>query len=259
LVAALGLTLAAAGCAAHHFSLPAGATSPAPDGVAAWEQAAAACRSASTYAAEIRVRGRVAAGKLNGTLVGVLTGRNDLYLKLIEPFGPPGFVLNGPAARATLVLPRDKRVLTAPAADIIEALTGLRLDPRELMAVLGGCVIADGTATGGQQIGDARAVAVGPARVWLRRVGRTWQVFAGERPGLVIEYRRFAGGWPAEIGISSPAGAGVPLDLRVSIDQVDLDGRKISPAAFVPDVPAGATPMTLEELRAMGPLGEKKG
>ena len=56
-----------------------------------------------------------------------------MRLEAVAPFGKPAFMLRRAARSATLVLPRDERVLrgAAPAA-IVEALTGVALGPAEL-------------------------------------------------------------------------------------------------------------------------------
>jgi hypothetical protein len=249
---------AACGGAIPPVRLPPEATEPAPDAVAAWEQATTLCRSAASYSAEIHLSGRVGETGRKGTLRGALSAANEIYLALSEPIGPPGFVLSGRGDRATLVVPRDKRVLVAPAADIIEALTGMRLEPRELMAVLTGCVVPGGSAGSGGRAGDERAVTVGASRVWMQRVHAGWRVTAGARPGLSMVYRTYGPSAPTEIGIASSGDAAVPFEFQVRVEQVVFDSPQVSAATFTPHPPAGATPLSLEELRRIGPLGEKK-
>jgi hypothetical protein len=240
--------------------VPTGAIEPASDAVSAWEQATAPCRGLMTYSAELHLNGRVGAAdqRVGGTLRSALSKSNEVYLALDEPIGPPGFVLSGSGDRATLVMPRDTRVLVAPAADIIEALTGLRIEPRELMAVLSGCVVSGGAAGSGGRSGDLRDVTIGSGRLWLQHLADGWRPTAGTRPGLLIQYRTFAAAWPSEIGIASSSDAAVPLQFRVRAGQVIVDSPRITSATFVPRPPADATPLTLDELRRMGPLGEKK-
>jgi hypothetical protein len=196
--------------------------------------------------------------KVRGTLIAALTSVNEIYLSLSEPIGPPGFVLSGPGDRATLVIPRDKRVLVAPAADIVEALTGLRLEPRELMAVLTGCVVSGGQPTSGGQAGDLRDVPIGSSRIWLQRAPDGWRSHAGTRPGLAVVYRAFAGRWPSDLGLASASDAPTAFEFQVRAEQVVIDSPQVAAATFLPNPPAGATPITLDELRRLGPLGEKK-
>ncbi len=46
------------------------------------------------------------------------------------------------------------------------------------------------------------------------------------------------------------------FDLRLALSQVEINGT-LDPATFRVQVPAGAAPMTLEELRQAGPLAER--
>jgi hypothetical protein len=241
-------------------TLPPAAVEASADAVTAWDQATAPCRGAASYSAEVHLSGRVGAErrKVRGTLNAALTSANEIYLALNEPIGPAGFVLSGPGDHATLVIPRDKRVLVAPAADIVEALTGLRLEPRELMAVLTGCVAVGGQPASGSQAGDLRDVAIGSSRIWLQRGSEGWHAHAGTRPGLAIVYRKFAARWPSDIGLASTSGATTAFEFQVRTEQVVIDSPQVSAATFLPNPPAGATPITLDELRRMGPLGEKK-
>ena len=239
---------------------PSAATEPATDAVNAWDRATAACRAASTFSAQLHLTGRVgsAGRRVSGSLQLALSRRDEIFLALNEPLGAPGFVLSGTGEQATLVLPRgDKRVLVAPAADIIEALTGLRLGPRELMALTTGCVVSAGSATTGERSGDSRVVAIDGAQIWARQSAGGWQTFAGARGGLIVNYRAYMGSWPSEISVAAAHDAPTPLQLLLRFEQIVPDSPRVDGQTFTPHPPADATPMTLDELRRMGPLGEK--
>jgi len=51
-------------------------------------------------------------------------------------------------------------------------------------------------------------------------------------------------------------GGSPALSIEVSASQVEVN-PDLAPAAFRLDAPRGATPMTIEQLRAAGPLGGK--
>ena len=126
---------------ARRLPCPPGDGAPAPQGAAAWTQASEACRGARSLSAELRITGHAGPQKLrSATLHGAVTSEDQIYFEMPVPFGAPGFVLAGTGDRATLLLPRDKRVLHARADDIVEALVGLKLGPEQLLAMLAGCV-----------------------------------------------------------------------------------------------------------------------
>lgn len=222
----------------------------------AWAAASEACRGASAFSAEVRLNGRVASERLRSvTLQGLMTREGGVLLRAVAPAGPPIFVLAGHADRATLTLPRDKRVLVAPAAEIVNALIGLPLAPADLLEVLAGCV-AQGPATDGAKVGSALFVTLqsGAARARLVRAGSTWQVRAGERPDVLVEYLEYQGRWPSLLRLASRGDAPVAVNLEMHIGQVFVN-TPTNPQAFVPSVDATWQPMTMDELRAMGPLG----
>jgi hypothetical protein len=47
------------------------------------------------------------------------------------------------------------------------------------------------------------------------------------------------------------------VDLTATLTQIEVN-RDVDPAAFTVDVPASASPLTIEELRDAGPLGERQ-
>lgn len=256
-IVALSLgTLAA--CAVPAVTLPT-AGEPEPQAAAWHADATAACRGARSFSAEFRVNGAVGAERLRRvTLQGAMTRDGRISLRAIAPAGPPIFVMAGTGARAVLVLPRDRRYVDAPAADIVDALIGLRLTPEDWIDLMAGCGAA-GAPSGGIRAGRDVVLAVGDhSRVRLHRDGVTWRLVAAERPDARVDYPQFVGRWPSEARFTGRSGAAVPLALTVAISQVfantDLPAR-----AF--DLPAtsGMDAMSLAALRAAGPLGEKGG
>ncbi|MGH9176497.1 MAG: hypothetical protein ACRD1H_19155, partial [Vicinamibacterales bacterium] len=123
LVVACGVAIA--GCAARAPVRPAGTSVPDANAVAAFLQATKQCAGLESLTAEIRLSGRAGSEKIRGTLHAGFTAPAALRFEAVAPFGPPVFILAGRENRATLLLPRDNRVLRdADVAQLLERLTG---------------------------------------------------------------------------------------------------------------------------------------
>jgi len=252
---AAGLIVAAS-CAPPRFTLPSGPGVPAPDLRAAFAEATAACRGARTYSAELRLSGRAGAtGRVKATAVTGVTSEGRIRLEIPAPFGRAAIVLAGGADRATLVT-RDDRVLIARAADIVEAIVGVALTPSQMLALLTGCGASRPPEGEPVRYGALAAAGSAETRVFLRQDGARWRVAAAEVSGLVVDYPAFAGEWPPVIRLTSMPGRAPALSLTIDASQIEVNGP-LPASAFTIDVPAGGTPLTLEELRANGPLGGK--
>jgi hypothetical protein len=246
----------ACACATARVAFPTGPTEPAPDAVTSWQTATEGCRGAKTFSAEIHLNGRVGDQKVPSvTLQGAMTRNGEMRLLAVAFAGSPIFTLAGRTERATLVLPRDHRVLTAPTADIIAALVGIRLTPVDWLDLLSGCVAA-APAASGVRIAGATIVTLeaGAGRLRLEKDGTSWRIAAGERPDLLVEYREYQGRWPSVARVTSRAGAAVAVSLNMTISQIFVN-TSTSARTFALDVPSDYSPMTLDELRAIGPLG----
>jgi len=258
-LAIVGLIASAVACApAPRLTFPTGVATPGPEALEAWVATTAACRAAATYSAEIVIDGRVGAEKLRGVrLHSAFTRDGRIRLEGVAPIGGPIFLMAGGAERATLTLPRDRRVITAPVADIVNALIGLKFAPADWVDVLTGCVADASRATGGKLGADA-VIALGDgSRALLKRDGGGWRVVFGERPESLIEYRAYQGRWPSLARIDSAASAAVALSINLGISQIFVNAD-LPAKTFTLDVPSGFEPMTLAELRAIGPLGERQ-
>lgn len=240
-------------CAPAPLELPSGAGDPFPEFRQALDEATDACRGVRTWIAEIGIAGRAGGMKLRGRALVGLERPDGVRLEGLAPFGQPLFILVAGGGQATLLLPRDRRVLRhESAAAIIEALTGVAIGPDELRQVVAGCVAA-GEPSGGRAYANGwYAVDLGPATLFLRRSGARWRVEAGVRPGLTIEYRAFEGTRPSRVRLRADS-----ADLTLTISQVDIN-TALPERAFSVDVPDEAVPLTLEELREAGPLGAKR-
>ena len=195
------------------------------------------------------MRGRVLAG---------LEAGGAVRLEAPAPFGAPFFILAGRNETATLLLPRERRVLkdTAVAA-VLERLTGLSLGADDLRLIVSGCLVARATPADGREFpGGWRAVTIGPERVaYLRTVqGRPVLVAADYGPWHV-DYSRHAGGFPRVVRVRR-AGDTV-IDITARVEQLEVN-TQINPRAWSVDVPSDADPMTLDDLRSIAPLAERK-
>ena len=250
-------------CAPRGLTLPTGAGVPLPDAAAVYQRAVAACSAVQTMTAELGLSGRVGRRSLRARLLAGLAPA-ALRLEAVAPFGPPVFILAADRDRSILFLPREERVLSgATPSAILEALTGVELSPDELRAILAGCPGAGLRPVTGRTYGnDWAAIDLadhGAMTIYLRRMAGDWRVVAAVDSRRRIEYSEHdpSTHTPVRIRVlalgSDPSRA--KADLRVNVSQIDLK-TLLDPAAFTVKVPADAVPLTLEELRASGPLGQ---
>jgi len=181
-------------------------------------------------------------------------------LEAVAPAGQPIFIFVADGNDATLLLPRDGRILPhgQPAA-VLEAVAGVPLDAIELKTTLTGCSLQ---ATGeGRQFGsDWRVIPAGAVDVYLRRGpnGARWQLVAavhqaaasGSR-GWRAEFTQFENGLPRSVRLTSAPDK--RFDLVLTLSQIELN-TQLGPEVFRVQIPPGVEPMTLEELRRSGPL-----
>jgi outer membrane biogenesis lipoprotein LolB len=179
----------------------------------------------------------------------------SMRLEGVAPFGPPAFILAARGDMATLVLPRDNRVLRGARADaILGALTSVALAPADLQAILTGCVTATPRATAGRlhQNGWASIDLADGATLYLQQDRASWQPRAARRSGWQIEYPAWQAGFPRTVRLRSDAQK-VEVDLTAVISQLETN-IDIDAAAFTVLVPSDASELTLDELRNAGPL-----
>lgn len=197
-----------------------------------------------------RVRGRVLFGLQEG---------GAIRLEAPAPFGAPFFILAGRNERATLVLPRERRVLNDTAvADVLERITGLALGADDLRFIISGCLVEKATPSDGRQWGSEwKAVTIGPDRVAYLRLQNGKPVLAA------ADY----GAWHVDYAAHNAAGVAARVRVRRASDNaIDITARieqfttggPIDARAWSVDVPSGADPMTLDDLRSIAPLAERK-
>ena len=129
-LACLASLAALHGCAAKRVSLPSGPGEPFADARTAYEQAVKECRNVRTLRATLGLSGRAGATTLRGNVDAGFEAPEKIRLEGRHPLGRPVFILVSSGPQTTLYMPRENRVLrNASAADIVEALVGLKLTP----------------------------------------------------------------------------------------------------------------------------------
>ncbi len=255
---ALAAALLTASCGAPLMTLPSGTGAPASDAATAFEQATAACSRVSSISAEVAVSGSVGGRRLRGRLLAGLAAPAAAYLEAPAPFGSPVFIFAAQNGDATLLLPRDRRVLAHgdPGA-ILEAIAGVPLAPEDLRAAMTGCAgNSRSTVDEARAIGDEWRVIPGERELYMRRSrpAEPWRLVAVVRTGADgwrADYREFVGDLPRSIRLTSLESQ--RFDLRLELSQVDVN-VPLEASTFQVTIPPGTQPISLEELRAGGPL-----
>lgn len=247
-------------CGRSLMPLPSGPGVPAANAADAFSQATATCKNITSITAEIGVSGSVGGSRMRGRLLAGLSQPDNARLEAPAPFGQPVFIFAARGSDATLVLPRAQRVLEHGRADaVLEAVAGVSMTPVELRTTLTGC--ANDVAIGdGMNVGSGWIVFPGVPRVYLRQARPTepWRVVAtvqqdGSGTEWRTDYTNFVDDLPRAIRLASADGR--RFNLRLVLSQVETN-VPIEPDAFRVQIPPGSNPITLEELRATGPLAE---
>ena len=264
----VALALGAAACAtAATIRLPDGPWADEPSAAGAFESASAACRGVRTLTAELGVRGKAGRSKIRGRVLAGFERGGSLRLEAPAPFGAPVFILVSRANRATLLLPRDRRILRDVAVDdVLEAITGLRRSSDDVLALLAGCLAADAASAGtGQRSsgGWLRVGLTGGVTAFLASDGGRWRVAAGQGgagaagSAWTVSYAAFVSGFPGAVTIRQEAGSGeAETALTFQVSQLETN-VPIDPRAFDVIIPPDTQPLTLDELRQTGPLADR--
>ena len=262
---ALALALAAtmtASCGASLMKLPAGPGTAAPDAAEALAHASVRACGVRTLTAEIGVSGSAAGHRLSGRLMAGIAAPASARLEAVAPFGQPLFIFVASGTDATLLLPRDNRLLEHGRPDeVLEAVAGVPLGASVLREIMTGCP------------SDAA-----PDSLHARAFGADWRVVPTHHDGEVYLHREQPGApwrlaaltartdsgrrWRADYGdfqndlartIRLTSDGPPPFDLRLALSQLEINVA-LDADVFRVQAPRGADPITLEELRQSGPL-----
>jgi hypothetical protein len=251
-----------AGCAARTPPRPVGSQTADPGAIDAFRQATRQCAGLTTMTAELKLSGRAAGEKISGTLHAGLAAPASIRFEAVAPFGAPIFILAGRNDRATLLFPRDDRVLAdASVSEVLDRITGLSLGAHDLRLILTGCLADNAAASDGRAWpGGWRAVTVGPAiSAYLREINGAPTVVGADHGGWRIDYANHLNGFPRSVRIrsatQSPAASNAQtvIDITAVIDQLQIN-TGIADQAFVVDIPPTAERLTIDHLRAVAPL-----
>jgi hypothetical protein len=243
------------GCAARRFAVPTDPGTPLTDLAAVQAQVFQACSGVRTLQVELSLSGRAGRQRLRGRVHAGFERPASMRLEGLAPIGAPMFILFTRGESATLLLPRDRRVVRgARPEQILDALTGVALAPADLLAILTGCVEPSPRLNGGRVHGNGIGALdlAGGATLYVRRQGTAWLPTAARRDGWVIEYQVMGGMFPGVVRLRSESGS-VAVDVTVTLAQVETN-LDLPPRAFAEEIPADTAPMTLDELRDAGPL-----
>ena len=245
-------------CAARTPPRPTGTPTPDPTAADAFATATAACKGFRSIEGELSLSGRAGGERVRGRILTGLESGGLVRLEAVAPFGAPFFILAGRNERATLVLPREHRVLKDTAvSDVLGRITGLSLGADDLRLIVSGCLVEKASPADGRQWGGGwRAVTIGPERVAYLRVQNGQPVLTAADYGpWHVDYSAHAGGFPRLVRVRRAGDTGIDITARV--EQLEVN-TQINPRAWLVEIPSDADPMTLDELRSITPLAEKK-
>lgn len=245
-------------CAARTPPRPVGTPTPDPTAADAFATATASCKGFRSIEGELSLSGRAGGERVRGRILTGLESGGAVRLEAVAPFGAPFFILAGRNERATLVLPREGRVLKDTAvADVLERITGLAFGADDLRLILSGCLSDQAAPADGRQWGGGwKAVTIGPDRVAYLRIQNGQPVLtAADYGAWHVDYSGHAAGFPRIVRVRRAGDTAIDITARV--EQLEVN-TQINPLAWVVDVPSDADPMTLDELRSIAPLAESR-
>jgi hypothetical protein len=244
----------ASACANRAPARPTGTPTPDASAIEAFTAATRPCAGLKTVTAALRLSGRAGGERMRGTLHAGLAAPAAIRFEAVAPFGQPFFILAGTDNRATLLLPRDRRILAdAAVPDLLERLIGVRLTASDLRHVITGCLADSPQPADGRAWSRGwRAVTLpGEITAYLREVAGATVVAAADFGRWRVDYRDHQGGFPRGVRIRSVDGESV--DLSAAIDQLQTNVA-IERRAFAVDAPPDAETMTIDQLRSVAPL-----
>jgi hypothetical protein len=272
------LWLTSTGCGARTPQRPQGPGTADPSAIDAFKAATRQCAGLKTLTTEIRLSGRAGGERLRGTLHAGFAAPAALRFEAVAPFGPPVFILAGRNNRATLLFPRDNRVLPDVAlADVLDRLTALALNADDVRLVLTGCLAEKPAPSDGRSWnGGWLAVSLAPnITAYLRERNGAVVVAAADYGPWLVDYTDHLNGWPRTVRIrnnpsvssvssvasgssvssvaSGSSVSSVAVDARARLDQLEVN-TPIDDRAFIVEIPPNAERVTLNDLRVIAPL-----
>jgi hypothetical protein len=256
-------------CAPALMKLPTagGTLISARDADEALGQAVAACSGVRSMTAEISVSGSVAGRRLRVRIIAGVVPPRQARLEALAPFGAPLFIFASTDDVATLLLPRDGRVLErASSMAVLETIAGAPLATADLDSLMTGCAPRE-VKNGARRVGDTwQVMRVGSDEIYLHREAGSapWVLAARVRRTADLrrewreEFRDHRDGLPRAIRLSSvdlTGQVGGEFDLQLALTQVEVN-VPLPGEAFTVDVPRGAVSITLDELRRSGPFAQ---
>jgi hypothetical protein len=210
--------------------------------------------------AEVAVSGRVGGRRMRARLVVGVAEPSSAYIEAPAPFGSPIFVFTANGEDATLLLPRDRRVLEhGRPSDVLEAVAGVPLGPPDLRRTLTGCAAAVDLGAA-RRLDDRWCVIPGADQLYFHRdrTADPWRLVAvvhrDPGPAWRAEYHDFLNDLPRTIRLTSSVAD--RFDLHLTLSQVEINAP-LEAATFRTEIPAGTAPISLRELRDSGPLAER--
>jgi len=256
-VVAFALLVAAAACGRPaRVALPAGPGQPAADAADWLAEATVHCATLRSLTAEMALSGRIDGRRVRARVLAGTDASGRVRLEALAPFGAPVFVLGADEAGATLVLPREARVVSGTSVEeLLEALAGLPLSGADLHAALAGCGLARRTTAGGRAHGDQwRALVLADGgTLWVERRGPAARLAVAALPGLSVEYGAGPGGGRTVRLVAGGPGPAARVDVTLVLSQVE-ENVALAPDAFRVTPPPDAVPMSIRDLRQRGLL-----
>jgi hypothetical protein len=232
------------GCGSRFYRPPDGAGLPATDGAAALADASKHCGAVATFQAAMRLSGR---GLPNLNVQTGVTSAGQLLLR-VGATAAPDIWLAGTADRATLLLREDNRVVRARAEEIVDALIGTRLDPEQFLAMLTGCLARDRSITTATSYEQTRRITTPDATLFLEQTKGAWRIVAGTFGNTRVDYRPLTSSFPTRVRVRTTLVDGREMGFTLDV-QESIPDKPIEDRYFELEVPSGAVPMSVDELR----------